>query len=148
MPKTDNTASPALEIHYYPEDDFLSVGNGLPDGAGLDLCGGCIVLFGGYPLNPVEFIHWNAAELLLPALTGGAASYQSPYDDEVIIYDPETDTLRLCNGRLDGERKDILPGCSVFMEDERGLVSSLMLERAAELLLPVLTAEPEKGGDG
>ena len=56
------------------------------------------MLFGGYPENPVEFIHWNAAELLLPALTGTVTPYQSPYDDEVITYDPESDTLRLQNG--------------------------------------------------
>lgn len=141
-PEPERPRIPALTIHYYPEDDFLSVGNGLPDGGGFDLCAGCIVLFGGYPENPVEFIHDNAAELLLPALTGGAATYQSPYDDEIITYDPDTDTLRLQNGRPTQVQRDIFEGCSVFFDDKE-FVSAIVLAKAAALLTPVLTAEPD-----
>ena len=140
-PQPKRQPVPALQIHYYPEDDFLSLGNGLPDGGGFDLCDACIVLFGGYPENPVEFIHWNAAELLLPALTEGLTTYKSPYDDELITYDPNTDTLRLQNGRPALVQRDILEGVSIFFDDEV-FVSAIVLERAAALLLPVLTAEP------
>lgn len=145
-PEPERPRVPAREIHYYPEDDFLSVSNGLPDGGGFDLCPCCIVLFGGYPENPVEFIHWNAAELLLPALTGAATPYQSPYDDEVITYDSETDTLRLQNGLPALVRRDIFAGCGVFFNDKE-FVAAIVLERAAELLIPVLTAEPEGADD-
>ena len=138
---------PTREIHYYPEDDFLSVSNGLPDGGGFDLCHCCIVLFGGYPENPVEFIHWNAAELLLPALTGVATPYQSPYDDEVIAYDSDTDTLHLQNGLPALVRRDIFAGCGVFFNDKE-FVAAIVMELAAELLIPVLTAEPEGDESG
>ena len=137
---------PTQEINYYPEDDFLSVSNGLPDGVGSELCRGCIVLFDGYPEKPVEFIHWNAAELLLPALTGAATTCQSPYDDEVIAYDADTDTLRLQNGRQALVRRDIFEGCSVLFDDKEW-IAAIILERAAELLIPVFTAEPE-GAEG
>ena len=145
-PEPERPRVPTREIHYYPEDDFLSVSNGLPDGGGFDLCRGCIVLFGGYPENPVEFIHWNAAELLLPALTGAATPYQSPYDDEVITYDADTDTLRLQNGLPALVRRDIFEGCGVFFNDKE-FVAAIVLEQAAELLIPVLTAEPEGADD-
>ena len=141
-PESERQRIPTLTIYYYPEDDFLSVGNGLPDGGGFDLCAGCIVLFGGYPENPVEFIHDNAAELLLPALTGGAATYQSPYDDEIITYDPDTDTLRLQNGRPTQVQRDIFEGCSVFFDDDV-FVSAIVLKKAAAFLIPVLTTEPD-----
>ena len=137
---------PTQEINYYPEDDFLSVSNGLPDGVGSELCRGCIVLFDGYPEKPVEFIHWNAAELLLPVLTGAATTCQSPYDDEVITYAANTDTLHLQNGRQALVRRDIFAGCGVLFDDKEW-IAAIILERAAERLIPVLTAEPE-GDEG
>ena len=100
------------------------------------------MLFDGYPEKPVEFIHWNAAELMLPVLTGAATTCQSPYDDEVITYAADTDTLRLQNGRQALVRRDIFAGCGVLFDDADA-VAAIVLERAAELLIPVLTAEPE-----
>ena len=153
MPHPQHDAQPPVtrRISYTWEDDILWVGNGGPPAGGIDLSRRCIVFFGPGCVDANVFTFDDAREILLPVLQGqvtGEVLYEGPDQDAVMTYNPETDTLRLRNGRLDGERKDIFPGCSVFMEDERGLVSSLTLERAAELLLPVLTAEPEEDGDG
>ena len=151
MPHPQHEAQPPVTrlISYTREDDILWVGNGGPPAGGIDLSRRCIVFFGPGCIDANAFTFDDARELLLPILQGqitGEVRYEGPDQDAVMTYNPETDTLRLRNGRLDGERKDIFPGCSVFMEDARGLVSSLTLERAAELLLPVLTAEPEDNG--
>lgn len=134
-----------IKISHEWESDTLWVGNGGPVPGGMDLSLRCIVFFGPGCVEANAFTFDEAKELLLPVLQGqvtGEVRYEGPGTDAVLTYDRASDTLRLRNGRLDGERKEIFPGCSVFMEDERGLVSSLTLERAAELLLPVLTAEP------
>ena len=146
------TQQPPVELKMFHdwESDTLFLGNGGPIPGGMELSPLCLIYFGPQCENANAFAFELAKELLLPILQGqvtGEVRYESPDDDAVMTYNPETDTLRLRNGRLDGERKDIFPGCSVFMEDARGLVSSLTLERAAELLLPVLTAEPEEDGD-
>ena len=138
-----------IDIFHDWESDTLFVGNGGPIPGGMNLSPLCLIYFGPQCENANAFAFDDAKELLLPVLLGqvtGEVRYEGPEEDAVLTYDRASDTLRLRNGRLDGERKEIFPGCSVFMEDERGLVSSLTLERAAELLLPVLTAEPDDDG--
>lgn len=153
MPHPQHETQPALtriNIAHDWASDTLWVGNGGPVPNGMNLSPGCLVFFDSWCESANTFTFDDAREILLPILQGqvtGEVHYEGPEEDAVMTYNPETDTLRLRNGRLDGERKDIFPGCSVFMEDERGLVSSLTLERAAALLLPVLTAEPEDDGD-
>ena len=140
-----------IELFYEPESDTLFVGNGGPIPGGMDLSPSCLIHFGPRVENANGFVFEAAREILLPVLRGevtGEVRYEGPEEDAALTYDRAADTLRLWNGRLDGERMEIFPGCSVFLEDERGLVSSLTLERAAELLLPVLTAEPEEDGGG
>ena len=148
MPNPEHHSQPpvAPDIVYTWDDDTLWVGNGGAVPGGMDLSLRCIVFFGPGCIEANAFTFDEAKEILLPVLTGevtGEVRYEGQDEDAAMTYDPESDTLRLWNGRLDGERKEIFPGCSVFLEDERGVVSSLTLERAAELLIPVLTAEPE-----
>lgn len=152
MPNAEPHAQPpvAPDIVYTWDDDTLWVGNGGAVPGGMDLSLRCIVFFGPGCIEANAFTFDEAKEILLPVLTGevtGEVRYEGQDEDAAMTYDPESDTLRLWNGRLDGERKEIFPGCSVFLEDERGVVSSLTLERAAELLIPVLTAEPEAADD-
>jgi len=146
-PEHETQQSPAgIELFHEPETDTLFVGNGGDIPGGMDLSPLCLIHFGPRVENANAFVFEAAREILLPVLMGevtGEIRYEGPEQDAVMTYDPESDTLRLRNGRLDGERKEIFPGCSVFLEDELGLVSSLILEKAAELLIPVLTAEPE-----
>lgn len=148
MPHPQHQTQPALtgiELAHDGESDTLWVGNGGPVPNGMNLSPGCLVFFDSWCESANAFTFDDARELLLPILQGqvtGEIRYEGPDQDAVMTYNPETDTLRLRNGRPDGERKDLFPGCSVFMEDARGLVSSLTLECAAALLLPVLTAEP------
>ncbi len=146
MPSTEHQPPVTPDICYTWEDDTLWVGNGGPVPNGMDLSLRCLVFFDSRCESANTFTFDEAKEILLPVLTGevtGEVRYEGQDEDAAMTYDPESDTLRLWNGRLDGERKEIFPGCSVFLEDERGVVSSLTLERAAELLIPVLTAEPE-----
>ena len=151
MPNIERHAQPPVtkDISYTWEDDILWVGNRGPVPGGMDLSLRCIVFFDSGCFNANAFTFDEAKKILLPVLLGevtGEVRYEGPEDAAALTYDRATDTLRLWNGRLDGERMEIFPGCSVFLEDERGVVSSLTLERAAELLIPVLTAEPEVEG--
>ena len=149
-PEHETQQSPSgIEVSHDGESDTLWVGNGGPVPNGMNLSPRCLVFFDSWCESANTFTFDDAQEILLPVLLGevtGEVHYEGPEDAAALTYDRATDTLRLWNGRLDGERMEIFPGCSVFLEDERGVVSSLTLERAAELLIPVLTAEPE--GDG
>lgn len=147
MPSTQhNTQSPVTrEISYDWEDDTLWVGNGGSPSGGIDLSPRCIVFFDPGCVNANAFTFDDAREIILPVLQGQVTReirYEGPEEDAVMIYDRETDTLRLQNSLPNLVRKDIFDGCSVFLERDKGLVSAIVLERAAELLLPVLTAEP------
>ena len=152
MPNTEHQAQPPVtpDIAYTWEDDTLWVGNRGAVPGGMDLSLRCIVFFGPGCIEANAFTFDEAGKILLPILRGevtGEVRYEGQDEDAAMTYDPESDTLRLWNGCLDGERKEIFPGCSVFLEDERGVVSSLTMEQAAELLIPVLTAEPEAEDD-
>ena len=150
-PEHETQQSPVgIELFHEPETDTLFVGNGGPIPGGMNLSPLCLIHFGPRVENANAFVFEAAQEILLPVLQGevtGEVRYEGPEDSAALTYDRATDTLRLWNGRLDGERMEIFPGCSVFLEDEQGVVSSLTLERAAELLIPVLTAEPD-GDEG
>lgn len=148
MPHPQHETQPSVtkEVSHDWESDTLWVGNNRPAPGGFDLYASCIVFFEKYPASVSGFMLWGAKEVLLPLLSGGETQYKNPEDDEVITYDRVSDTLRLRNSRPAQAQRDIFEGCSVFFDDEE-FVSAIVLERAAELLLPVLTAEPEEGGD-
>ena len=146
MPDPEHHAQPSVtrELFYEPESDTLWVGNYRPAPGGADLCSSCIVFFERYPAAVSGFMLWGAKEVLSPLFSGAETRYQNPDDHEVITYAADTDTLRLQNGRQALVRRDIFAGCSVFFDDADA-VAAIILERAAELLIPVLTAEPEEG---
>ena len=153
MPHPQHDAQPPVTRHisYTWDDDILWVGNGGPPAGGIDLSRRCIVFFGPGCVDANVFTFDDARDILLPILQGqvtGEIRYEGPDQDAVMVYDRASDTLRLQNSRPDRVRKDIFDGCSVFLERDKGLVSAIVLERAAALLLPVLTAEPEEDGDG
>ena len=152
MPHPQHETQPPVTrlISYTREDDILWVGNGGPPAGGIDLSRRCIVFFGPGCVDANAFTFDDARDLLLPILQGqvtGEVRYEGPDQDAVMIYDRAADTLRLQNGLPDRVRKDIFAECSVFLERDKGLVSAIVLAKAAELLLPVLTAEPEDNGD-
>ena len=185
-----NTMNRDLEILYDKETDTLDVGNGLPASNGEDIALYVIVFFDNedqYNMVTIE----NAAELLLPHLTGaketaaggtpdsGAgfvsteiapvgystrywASLNKDLPEGVtmgfttdpwpqISYVPEWDFLWISNaapfsgmdnGLLTPNGVDIAENLRVFFDD--GLPNRLLIEHAAELLLPVLMAANEK----
>ena len=144
MPHPEHYAQPSvtLDLFHDAESDTLWVGNYRPAPGGADLCSSCIVFFEKYPATVSGFMLWGAKEVLSPLFSGAETRYQNPDDHEVITYDPDMDSLRLQNGRPALVQRDIFEGCSVFFDDEDA-VAAIVLERAAELLIPVLTAEPE-----
>lgn len=151
MPDSEHQAQPPVIPHiaYTWEDDILWVGNGGPVPGGIDLSLRCIVFFDPGCVNANAFTFDEAGKILLPLLRGevtGPVQYEGADENASIDYTPESDTLRIRNGLPELVRKDIFPGCGVFLERDKGLVAAILLERAAERLIPVLTAEPE--GDG
>lgn len=151
MPNAEGHAQPPATsyISYTWEDDILWVGNGGPAPGGIDLSLRCIVFFDSGCVNANAFTFDEAGKILLPILRGevtGPVQYEGADENALIAYAPESDTLRIRNGLPERVRKDIFSGCGVFLERDKGLVSAIVLEKAAELLLPVLTAEPEVEG--
>ncbi len=126
----------------YTDDDVLWLENGLPCPIGNDLYPGCIVFFDSQPRSVSGILIDAASEQLLPALTGRAV--EQPGDDNgefpapEILYIPEEDVLWLRNGfpALDG--MELFPGCTVFLEGQRGNVSGIRFDSAKEMLLPFL----------
>ena len=152
MPNTEHHAQfpVAPDIVYTWDDDTLWVGNGGAVPGGMDLSLRCIVFFGPGCIEANAFTFDEAKEILLPVLTGevtGPVQYEGANENAIITYFPESDTLRIRNGLPERVRKDIFAGCGVFLERDKGLVAAIVLERAAELLMPVLTAEPEPDDD-
>ena len=150
MLNIERHAQPPVTRHisYTWEDDILWVGNGGPAPGGIDLSLRCIVFFDPGCVNANAFTFDEAGKILLPLLRGevtGPVQYEGADENALIAYTSESDTLRIWNGLPELVRKDIFAGCGVFLERDKGLVAAIILERAAELLLPVLTAEPEEG---
>lgn len=153
MPNTEHQAQPPVTPHiaYSWEDDVLWVGNRGPVPGGIDLSLRCIVFFDPGCVNANAFTFDEAGKILLPILRGevtGPVQYEGANENAIITYLPESDTLRIRNGLPERVRKDIFAGCGVFLERDKGLVAAIVLERAAELLIPVLTAEPEGDESG
>ena len=149
MPDAEHAAQPPLEreLDHDGEADILWLGNGRPGGSGFDLSADCIVFFENYPVSPSGFLRWGAKKVLLPLLRGEETYYASPDDSEVITYDGKSGTLLMKNGRSDLIQRDIFDGCTVLFDADQ-FVSSIRLERAAELLIPVLTAEDNDADGG
>ena len=152
MPNAEHHAQPPVTPHisYSWEDDTLWVGNRGPVPGGIDLSLRCIVFFDPGCVNANAFTFDEAGKILLPILRGevtGPVQYEGADENATITYLPESDTLRIRNGLPERVRKDIFAGCGVFLERDKGLVAAIVLERAAELLIPVLTPEPEGADD-
>ena len=145
MPSTEHQPPVTPDICYTWEDDTLWVGNGGPVPNGMDLSLRCLVFFDSRCESTNAFTFDEAKEILLPVLMGevtGEVRYEGQDEDAAMTYDPESDTLRLQNGLPALVRRDIFEGCGVFFNDKE-FVAAIVLERAAELLIPVLTADSE-----
>lgn len=153
MPNAKRPAqSPATrEIAYTGEEDVLWVGNGGPVPGGIDLSRRCIVFFAAAGVNANAFTFDEAGKILLPILRGagtGPVQYEGADENAGIAYGPESDTLRIWNGLPERVRKDIFPGCGVFLEGDKALAAALVPEKAAGRRLPVLAAEPDLAAEG
>ena len=149
-----------LEVSYFSDTDTLWLSNGLPTPVGEDISENVIVFFDMEMSQPNGVLIEHAAESVLPVLqveveSGQEKSKQpaqthnvSPRNQQArlvtatklqIDYHPESDTLWLGNGQPTPNGEDIAEYVTAFFDDE-DQPNAVMIEHAAELLLPILQA--------
>ena len=145
-----------LQISYFKDTDTLSIWNGEPASEADDVAKNLLIDLNASG-SPVGLTLEHAAKLCLPELLGVGASQElnsesSSYSPSSparvpdrredirlhIDYHQESDTLWLGNGLPIPSGEDIAENVTAFFDDDRP--NGVMIEHAAEILLPVLQA--------
>ena len=145
-----------LQISYFEDTDTLSIWNGVPAWSADDVAENLTIDLTASG-SPVGLTLEHAAELSLPELLGATAlpelkndfssnSHPSPVEiserrEDIkleIDYHAESDILWLGNGLPTPNGEDVAEYVTAFFDDDRP--NAVMIEHAAEMLLPVLQA--------
>ena len=145
-----------LQISYFEDTDTLSIWNGVPAWSADDVAENLTIDLTASG-SPVGLTLEHAAELSLPELLGKAVSPElnsdsssnpRPLRTEIpdrredmkleIDYHAESDILWLGNGLPTPNGEDVAEYVTAFFDDDRP--NAVMIEHAAEILLPVLQA--------
>ena len=129
----------AVEVDYSAKGDLLWLGNGVPntDSAQNVTFDPDLDAFFSAGGECVGVYLFDAARILMPQLTGDSSSVKFRFKGLNGEYCRESDTLTIGNGNLTTKSTEIADGLTAHY-DETKKVSSFTIERAAELLLPLL----------
>lgn len=138
-----------LKINYFEDVDFLTLWNDQLTDGGEDVSAGLTAFFDDSDDSVVSFTIQGAARNLAPVLYGEEAAHkervrrkvgQQGYLEDVpllIDYWPDSDTLRLWNGR-EPARTQVVADTLIAELDGEGAAVGFTLERAARQLRPFL----------
>ena len=148
-----------LNINYFADVDFLTLWNERLTDGGEDVSAGLTAFFDDSDDSVVSFTIQGAARNLAPVLYGKESVGEDPvrrkvgqrgYLEDVpllIDYWPDSDTLRLWNGR-EPARTQVVADTLIAELDVEGEAVGFTLERAAVQLRPFLPGNvPAKAGD-
>ncbi|MDE2938645.1 MAG: DUF2283 domain-containing protein [Chloroflexota bacterium] len=154
-----------LQISYFKDTDTLSIWNGEPAREADDVAENLIIDMNASG-SPVGLTLEHAAQLSLPELIGSAASpelykesFSNPHPSPTgvpdrrediklhIDYHQQSDTLRLGNGLPAPNGEDIAEYVTAFFDNE-DRPNAVVIEHAAEILLPVLQAAMKASEEG
>ncbi len=148
-----------LNIKYFADVDFLTLWNERLTDSGEDVSAGLTAFFDDSDDSVVSFTIQGAVRKLAPVLYGDEAAYkervrrkvgQQGYLEDVpllIDYWPDSDTLRLWNGR-EPARTQVVADTLTAELDAEGEAVGFTLERAAGQLRPFLSGKvPANTGD-
>lgn len=141
-----------LNINYFADVDFLTLWNEKLTDGGEDVSAGLTAFFDESDDSVVSFTIQGAARNLAPVLYGKESEGEDPVRRKVgqrgylenvpllIDYWPDSDTLRLSNGRP-VSREQVVADTLTAQLDANGEAVGLKLERAAGQLRPFIYRE-------
>ena len=133
----------AVEVDYSAEGDLLWLGNGVPntDSAQNVTFAPDFDAFFSVKGECVGIYLFDAARILVPQLTRDSPTVKFQVNDLTGVYSRKDDALTIGNGKSTARIEEVADGLAAHY-DEAGKVVGFTIDRARNLLLPILKKWP------